>query len=185
MGVYPGGAKVARFSDAHISEDGRYRYSLMRTWASGRVLPFIMLNPSTADALVDDPTIRRCVAFAVDLGYSGIKVRNLFAYRTRSPQELLAAHTDGVDVVGPLNDSLLKEMLAHAQRNAIPVIAGWGNALPPKVMKPRVDWLKGCYGSWALHSLGVTKAGHPRHPLYLPATARLHYWPPKEERADG
>ena len=74
-------------SDAVISECGRYRYMLTRQWAGGHtstgtwLLPIIMLNPSTADASIDDPTIRRCAAFAKREGWHGIRVVNLFAFR--------------------------------------------------------------------------------------------------------
>lgn len=183
MGVYPGGAKTARLSSANISEDDLYRYSLERYWALGKALPFIMLNPSTADHTKDDPTIRRCVSFAVALGYSGAVVYNLFAYRTPSPQVLMEMAIHGQDIVGPENDRILSNVLMDAAAHCDPVIVGWGNALPPKFMQPRVDWLKALPGAESMHALGVTKGGHPRHPLYLPADARPHYWPldPKEK----
>lgn len=177
MGVYPNGASVARMASASISEDGLYRYSLERYWAMGPALSFIMLNPSTADHTKDDPTIRRCVSFAVGLGYSGLVVYNLFAYRTPSPAVLMAMMQAGEDVVGPKNDAILANVLSDAALHVRPVIVGWGNALPPKVMAERVDWLKSLPGSESLHSLGTTKSGAPRHPLYLPGDARPHYWP--------
>ena len=76
-------------SGADFSECGRYRYKLWRTWDDVRpVVMFIMLNPSTADATADDPTIRRCIGFAHDWGYGGVRVGNLFAWRTPYPQRV-------------------------------------------------------------------------------------------------
>lgn len=75
---------------AIISECGKYRYSLSRIWDENKAnVLFIMLNPSTADGDVDDPTIRRCIGFAKSWGYGGIYVGNLFAYRATDPKELL------------------------------------------------------------------------------------------------
>src|SRR5689334_16488446 len=73
---------------ASISECGRYRYSLHRWWGAGERLYFVMLNPSTADAEVDDPTIRRCMGFARTLGFDGIGVVNLYAFRATKPADL-------------------------------------------------------------------------------------------------
>ena len=76
-------------SGADFSECGRYRYKLWRTWDDIRpVVMFIMLNPSTADATADDPTIRRCIGFARAWGYGGVRVGNLFAWRTPYPQRV-------------------------------------------------------------------------------------------------
>ncbi len=77
--------------EAVISDCGRYRYRLTRRWGDGPLLSFIMLNPSTADAEVDDPTIRRCMGFARRDGYGGIVVGNLYAFRTTKPKALFAA----------------------------------------------------------------------------------------------
>jgi hypothetical protein len=75
--------------EAEISEDGKYRYALMRMWDDKPLMMFCMLNPSTADATKDDPTIRRCIGFAKDRGYGGIYVVNLMAYRATDPAECL------------------------------------------------------------------------------------------------
>lgn len=80
---------------AAISPDGAYRYSLHREWRRSEDQPrwvtFVMLNPSTADAVQDDPTIRRCIAFARALGGTGLAVANLYAFRATSPADLWAA----------------------------------------------------------------------------------------------
>lgn len=89
-------------SDAVISDDGLYRYLLERHWDdTTSSCTFVMLNPSTADALVDDPTIRRCVGFAKSFGCGSLRVVNLYAYRATKPAELWTVD----DPVGPANGS--------------------------------------------------------------------------------
>jgi hypothetical protein len=157
---------------ADISPDGLYRYSLTRIWGgpgNHKFLPWIMLNPSTADHSIDDPTIRRCIGFARAFGYSGIRVYNLYAFRATNPADLLTA----ADPVGPRNDAVLRDVLINAHRIGVPVIAAWGvNAKPDRVAK-----IAGYSYADQLHCLGVTKAGQPKHPLYLPKTAELRRWP--------
>jgi hypothetical protein len=148
---------------AYISACGRYRYSLWRQWAPGPRVMFVGLNPSTADATLDDPTIRRCIGFARAWGYCGLVMTNLFAWRSTDPRGMLAAD----DPVGADNDRVL--LNAHAK--AAVTIASWGahgthggrhNAV--RAMLPR------------LHYLRLTKDGHPGHPLYLPASLRPVAW---------
>jgi hypothetical protein len=144
---------------AEVSSCGRYRYWLRRTWASGgngRVVCFVMLNPSTADAAVDDPTIRRCMGFARAWGYSVLTVLNLFALRATDPAELRTA----VDPVGPFGNVHL-----GAGKLADLVIAAWGANVPFGRDRTAVRLLTGK----PLFCLGTTKAGHPRHPLYVRA----------------
>lgn len=76
---------------AYLSADGLYRFALHRWWGDGIRLGFVMLNPSTADAEIDDPTIRRCMGFARTLGFDGIRVVNLYAYRATKPADLWKA----------------------------------------------------------------------------------------------
>src|ERR1700755_2395175 len=105
---------------AHISSCGRYRYMLERVWSEGNnSLLIVGLNPSTADALLDDPTIRRCVGFAKGLGYGGLLMGNLFAARSTSPSAL----TGFEDPVGPENDAWLLKL----QHRAHATVAAWGN----------------------------------------------------------
>jgi hypothetical protein len=151
---------------ARISEDGKYRYTLSRRWAAGEVASFVMLNPSTADAQIDDRTIGRCIAFARSWGMGGITVVNLYAYRATKPAALWLAE----DPVGPENDWHLMEQ-AHF---AFLLIAAWGvNAKPGRVAE-----VLALPGMDQLMALGVTKDGHPRHPLYLRGDARLTAWGP-------
>lgn len=159
---------VAPASDALVSPDGFYRYWLTRTWGTGGHATFVMLNPSTADANEDDPTIRRCIGFAKAWGLGGLRVVNLYALRSTDPKGLWKAS----DPVGPDNDHWLREAAFHAVRLGLPIVAAWGaNAKPGRVAQvlalPSMD---------RLTALGVTKDGAPRHPLYLRADSRLSPW---------
>lgn len=144
---------------ARISDCGIYRYWLGRIWGDEDALTFVMLNPSTADASVDDPTIRRCMGFARREGFGGISVMNLYAFRSSSPKILAASGWR----VGMDNDDYLRISLEEQRRRANPVVAAWGaHARPGRVdyvryLVPGVDW----------RCLGKTKDGHPRHPLYV------------------
>ena len=142
---------------AVLSSCGQYRYRLHRSWLTGEgTVLFIMLNPSTADAKTDDPTIRRCIGFAQRWGFRELVVGNLFAWRTTDPRELRMAR----DPVGPENDGHLIEMSDSADAT----IAAWGahGAYHHRDLAV-LGLLK------AAESLGLTKQGHPRHPLYLRA----------------
>lgn len=155
MGLLPGLIPDVERT-AVVSPCGRYRYMLGRRWDDGDAVMFLMLNPSTADADIDDPTIRRCMGFARSWGYAALTVGNLFALRATDPRELRKAD----DPIGPENDGWLLRMARDHRR----VVAAWGN--------------HGCYlGRSAavremipgLHRLRVSKEGEPCHPLYLPA----------------
>jgi len=156
---------------AEISPCGKYRYTLLRWFHPTPWKPcaiFVMLNPSTADHRNDDPTIRRCMGFARAWGLGGVKVINLYAYRATKPSELWTAD----DPVGPENDAWL-ETEVYTGTVGAPVVAAWGvNAKPERVAQ--VMALRGFDN---LQCLGVTKGGHPRHPLYVPAVTKLERWP--------
>lgn len=156
---------------ATFSFDRRYRYALGRMWwEESPVLVVAGLNPSTADAQKDDPTIRRLVAFAKRDRFGSLIVVNAFALRATDPLELVAAIGRGEDPVGPLND----EVITIAARGPMlaRVVAAWG-APPRKELRHRLQAMR----SWSRRGrwlcFGRTKEGHPRHPLYLPATAPL------------
>jgi hypothetical protein len=152
-------------TNAHISRNGDYRYTLMRQWDwSDKVVTFIGLNPSTADATQDDPTIRRCVGYARDWGYGCLYMVNLFAYRSTDPLQLQLAR----DPVGPLNDKTILEVVGRSQL----VVAAWGNhgIYMNRDLKVR-ELLKG-----KLHALKVSKIGQPGHPLYLKKTLKPIFW---------
>lgn len=154
---------------AVLSECGRYRYLLTRSWGGsppGKQVTWLMLNPSTADETVNDQTIRKCMGFARHWGYSGIQVVNLFALRARNPLDLLKAE----DPVGPEFDFYFRKALAETGA----LIAGWGCASTlqkspllvarPKIVIARIHQVK----PWLpIECLGVTPTGTPRHPLML------------------
>lgn len=152
---------------AVIDPTGLYRYRLDRVWAPliPRRCCFVMLNPSTADASVDDPTIRRCVAFAKRWGYGSLTVVNLFGYRATCPAQL-----DMVDdPVGPENDRHILEALPqHPDERIVIAWGAQGDNWPDRVR----EVLRILEDARPVH-LGLTKDGCPRHPLYVPADAVL------------
>ena len=151
-------------SSAVISECGRYRYRLDRRWADGPAMGFIMLNPSTADADKDDPTIRRCIRFAKREGCGALVVVNLFPFRATKPADLWA--TRYPDRFGPDSDKHLQAALREIDG---PLVAAWGadgNA------SEAVDLWR-IYQGKRLLCLGKTKDGSPRHPLYVKGDAPL------------
>lgn len=146
-------------ASAELSPCGAYRYSLARKWHDDLPeLAFIMLNPSTADAREDDPTIRRCIGFGRSLGFGSIVVGNLFALRSTDPKALMS-HPDPV---GPRNDQALKEIARHASE----VICAWGangNLLGRAIEVERLLRKSGIRPM----ALKLTNGGDPAHPLYL------------------
>lgn len=144
-----------------------YRYLLTRRWAPGPVMTWVMLNPSRADEALDDPTIRRCVRFAQAAGCSAIAVTNLYAWRTPDPRGLRRT----ADPVGPDNDSWIRTAVRAAADG--PVVLAWGARAEPARAQAVLELLAGILGQHPLQCLGTTAAGHPRHPLYLPATTPL------------
>ena len=151
---------------AAISPCGQYRWWLRREWhgGNGQVLCFICLNPSTADATIDDPTIRRCMRFAQDWGYSALSVRNLFAFRATSPHALLT----GADPIGPSGDA---ELLAGLTADR--VVVAWGASVPFNRDKTVLALFATHFPQKELWCLGRTKGGMPRHPLYVRASQPL------------
>lgn len=162
-------------ADAHLSECGKYRYWLSRVWNEALPLTcWIMLNPSTADATEDDPTIRRCMKFAQKWGAGGIYVVNLFALRSTDPK-LLA---QSLDPIGLDNDRCI--MCGCAVWLA--VVAAWGvNGVFMGRDRQVTQMLAEC--GVQLKCLGVTKHGHPRHPLYVPSAQELIDYPQQKQVA--
>lgn len=151
---------------AIISDCGTYRYLLWRQWDPGAYsCAFIMLNPSTADASQDDPTIRRCIGFAKGWGYGGVHVVNLFAYRATSPDDMKRA----ADPVGPENEWWVKHLVGGVGG---PVIAAWGaHGTHMRQDTKMAEWARDV--GVELQALALTASGQPRHPLYLPKNAQL------------
>lgn len=150
-------------SDAIISACAKYRYRLYRRWAKGKQALFVMLNPSTADATEDDPTIRRCIGFAKREGCGGLVVVNLFAFRATSPADLMKA----ADPVGPENNGHMWAAMATADG---PIIAAWG--AHGVFMDRDKDFCRLIDGK-AIYCLGKTMRGQPKHPLYIKADQPL------------
>jgi hypothetical protein len=159
-------------SSATISPCGLYRYTLHRRIPSAlrwiRPCLFVMLNPSTADASQDDPTIRRCLGFAKREGCTGLTVVNLFALRATDPAEL-AKHDDPF---GPDNHLHLRAQF-DAHRTGI-IVAAWG-AHPMAHDLGNAEVFSELCSLGAL-CLGMTKHGSPRHPLYVKSDQPLVPW---------
>lgn len=143
-------------SAAEISPCGRYRYWLRRRWGDGPLLGWVMLNPSTADAVDDDATIRRCIGFAKRERFDGIIVRNLFALRASDPRQLMFDE----DPIGPRNTYHLSKCVGESM-----TVAAWGADRAVKLAVPSLRTVRAAAES--LVCLGVTKGGAPKHPLRL------------------
>ncbi len=139
---------------AIISQEKMYRYELSRQWDSEKpYVMFVMLNPSTADGLKDDPTIRRCINFAKSWDYGGIWVGNLYAYRATNPKEL----KNVANSYGPDNDM---HLISMANQSAI-VICAWGHneGTPSSILR--------IFSKSRLYYIDKSVNGTPKHPLYL------------------
>ena len=161
---------------ANISRDCLYRYELTRQWGERErdLLPFVMLNPSDADAEKDDPTIRRCMEFARREGASGIIVVNLFAWRTPRSDELRQAD----DPFGKDNRKAIETIAARSIESGMPVVCAWGcRGTLHGADKTAIDIIRGVRPGAILKCLGKTKAGNPRHPLYLRRDQPLEEFP--------
>lgn len=168
-------AKDFVYKAAQFSEGKAYRYSLLRSKfeEQGLVsLCFVLLNPSTADAVQDDPTIRRCAGFAERFGYRAFVVVNRFAYRATDPDVLRSCirqagipSTEGED-----NQTWVSRYVSQSRRT----IVGWGNF---GYVQPWVTDLLNQHHKKVYH-FGLTGRGQPKHPLYLPKDAELYPWEP-------
>ncbi|WP_238371928.1 DUF1643 domain-containing protein [Heliomarina baculiformis] len=156
-------ASVAVYSDCE-----RYRYSLTRVWdPAGDKTLFVMLNPSTATEVQNDPTVERCERRARTLGFGAFRVTNIFAWRDTDPRLMRAA----ADPVGPENDAAILEGAAWADR----IIAAWGTHGAHLARGPEVERLLRQTGM-PLFTLGLTKEGHPKHPLYIGYAKQPEPW---------
>ena len=149
---------------AVIDETGQYRYALSRTWGDGDMVTWIMLNPSTADASIDDPTIRRCMGFAAAWGFAGIQVINLYAYRATKPDALKV-------VTDPIGPDHMRHFVDAVTSGKL-IVAAWGackHASPQHVLPVLVQQEVKC--------LGKNSDGSPKHPLYVRGDVALEVWP--------
>lgn len=154
--------------DAVISECGRYRYLLRRTWSHDKPRAlFIMLNPSTADAEVDDATIRSCIRLSREAGYGSFEVVNLFGLRATDPAKLARAD----DPIGPKNECVSAAALVRCDIG----ICAWGAHPMARSKSTFVVPLIRSYRP-AAYCFGVTKTGAPKHPLYIKSGTPLQIY---------
>ena len=154
-------------SVATYSPDSRYRYSLTRDWGSGSRALFVMLNPSTATELQNDPTVERCERRARALGFGGFAVANIFAFRATDPRVMRAE----ADPVGPANDATIHDLALRYDR----IVCAWGGHGLHLDRGATVAALLRGTGRDLFH-LGLTKDGQPKHPLYLGYQEQPRAW---------
>ena len=156
-------------SEAIYSDCERYRYALTRVWdeGGGKVL-FVMLNPSTATEVQNDPTVERCERRARALGFGAFRVCNIFAWRATDPRDMRAA----ADPVGPANDAAILEGAGWADA----VVCAWGTHGAHLGRGAEVERLLRSTGQPLTH-LGLSLAGHPKHPLYIAYAQAPEPWP--------
>jgi len=156
-------ASVAVYSDCE-----GYRYELTRTWDA--VLPkalFVMLNPSTATEVQNDPTVERCERRARTLGFGAFRVTNIFAWRATDPKRMRAQ----ADPVGPGNDAAIAAGAVWADR----IVCAWGTHGAHLDRGAQVERLLRGTGR-ELYHLGLSLAGHPKHPLYIGYEVQPQLW---------
>ncbi|MBD3665721.1 DUF1643 domain-containing protein [Sulfitobacter aestuariivivens] len=159
-------------STAVYSDCETYRYSLTREWAAdGPRVMFVMLNPSTATEVQNDPTVERCERRARTLGFGAFCVTNVFAYRATDPRDMRRAP----DPVGADNDQALRDGADWADH----IIAAWGVHAAHQDRGAAVAQMLHRLATPVFH-LGLTKHGHPRHPLYLPYHQQPVAWAPTD-----
>lgn len=155
-------------SEAVYSDCEAYRYRLTRVWdGTGRRAGFVMLNPSTATEAQNDPTVERCERRARALGFGSFTVVNIFAWRDTDPRAMRAA----ADPIGPEND----QAILDCARTADQIICAWGAHGAFLGRGPQVAaLLRGV--EKPLYHLGLSKEGHPKHPLYIPYSTTPILW---------
>jgi len=159
---------------ATISPCGLFRLRLERRWGKGPSLPWCLLNPSRADAQIDDPTSKKVVEFTRRATFDGAILVNVCGLRATNPAELLKVE----DPFGPFNDDALREVARDAAAIEVPIVCAWGTG----------GWVKGA-GDRALAifadagvsllCLGVNADGSPKHPLYVPYQTALQTYRPR------
>lgn len=155
-------------SEAVYSDCARYRYCLTRVWhtTAPRAL-FVMLNPSTATEMHNDPTVERCERRARALGFGAFRVTNIFAFRATDPRAMRAER----DPVGPANDAAIRDGALWADS----IVCAWGSHGSFRDRGCDVHTLLRTTGKPLMH-LGLTKDGHPRHPLYIGYAQQPMVW---------
>lgn len=155
-------------SVAIYSNCEQFRYELTRVWEpTTRKILFIMLNPSTATEIQNDPTVERCERRARALGFGAFRVCNIFAFRATDPKVMRKAE----DPIGPLNDAAILEACEWADE----IVCAWGTHGAFKERGAHVETLLRGLDIRPKH-LGLSKAGHPKHPLYIAYATQPEYW---------
>jgi hypothetical protein len=155
-------------STAVYSPCERYRYLLTRVWKpAGRRVLFVMLNPSTATEVQNDPTVERCERRARTLGFGAFRVTNIFAFRATDPKVMRAE----IDPVGPGNDAAIAESATWADA----IVCAWGTHGAHLDRGAEVERLLRATGL-PLQHLGLSKQGHPKHPLYIGYSRQPEPW---------
>lgn len=155
------------------SPDNAYRYILWRVWTESRAMnlcAWVMLNPSTADAIEDDPTIKKCVGFSRRWGHDGIVVVNLFAMRSTDPSAL----NSSPDPVGPHNPHFVEHVLDHPTVKR--VVIAWGNEGSLDARDESFCVVHGHRELWCLRPPGkatLTNLWAPRHPVRIGYASEL------------
>jgi len=169
-----------RHASAVVDPTGAYRYALWRWWTEDpsdlRFVNFVMLNPSTADGEKDDPTIKKCMAYADAWGFRRMGVTNLFALRSTDPTNIETGWSDVIkkkvaDPIGPQNDETIIGVATHATA----IICAWGNdgwlldrpAAVKQLLRPFAS---------KLHFLRLNGTGEPAHPLFLSGAITPTRW---------
>ncbi len=168
-------SEQGRESSAVYSPCDNYRYALTRIWnTTEQRITYVMLNPSKATELANDPTVERCERRARRLGYGAMRVCNIFAWRDTDPARLKRAKSP----IGPANEAVLIEAANWADH----VLCAWGVHGAHLNQGPKVGRMLVASGK-PLFSLGVTKGSHPRHPLYVGYATALAPWSPSEPQS--
>lgn len=160
---------------AQFSPCRTWRYRLWRVWDESLPLAcFVLMNPSKADEINDDPTVLRCQRRVVkwsNIRIGGVLVVNVFAWRETDSTKLPGLIAAGTDIVGPENDSTI---VAAAQQASI-VVCGWGNPGNLNGRGAAVEQLLRSAGI-PLHHLQLNFNGTPAHPLYIGYDAMPQLW---------
>jgi hypothetical protein len=171
------GGRCSASSGAYFSPDSEYRYALWRIWESqghSSNVMFVGLNPSTADEIENDATIRKCIGFAKRWGYGGIYMLNLYAFVSTDPRVMV--HSP--EPIGPGND----ESFGYYRSHVGLIVAAWGNI--EVRYRPRIGWQSRIKAvleliSRPVYCLGKTQDGSPRHPSRIGYdTPRELFWEP-------
>lgn len=161
-----------RPNTARFSPCGLYRYTLTRELGGGRTVVFCGLNPSTADANVNDHTVRKDIGFAQRWGYGRILKVNAYGYRATEPADMKRAAKAGVDIVGPENNEALIAAARLARSSGGLFVVAWGANIDPH----RQHDVAALLSDVELWCFEINGDGSPKHELYIPYVRELQRW---------